>query len=82
MLTLDTLEQLATKLSNAVPGGADTIKTDLKNNFNAILQSTFSKLSLVSRDEFDRQTRTLAKARERLMELEARVRELETKNPL
>lgn len=79
MLTLDTLEQLAAKLSNAVPGGAETFKADLKNNFQAILQSTFTQLSLVSRDEFDRQTRTLAKARERLSELEARVVELETK---
>ncbi len=79
MISLDTLEQLATKLSDAVPGGAANFKEDLCHNFQAILQATFSKLSLVNREEFDRQTRLLAKARERLSELETRISELETK---
>ena len=77
MLNLDTLEQLATKLSNAVPGGAETFKTDLKDNFSAILQASFAKLNLVTRDEFDRQTQLLAKARGRLNELEEKITILE-----
>lgn len=81
MLTPDMLEHLAAKLSNAVPPGASALKADLQHNFQAILQATFAKLSLVTRDEFDRQTRLLAKAQERLNDLQARVTELEAKTP-
>lgn len=80
MLTLDNLEQIAAKLSDAVPDDIKNFKADLKNNFQAILQTSFAKLSLVSRDEFDRQTQLLTKSRQRLSELETRLAELETKN--
>ena len=80
MLTLDTLEQIATKLSDAVPDDVKNFKADLKNNFQSILQASFAKLSLVSRDEFDRQTQLLSKSRQHLNELETRLAELEAKN--
>jgi BMFP domain-containing protein YqiC len=77
MINLDMIEMLAAKLSNAVPGCADALKHDLQTNFKAILQSSFAKLSLVNREEFDRQCQALAKARTRLAELELRIQELE-----
>lgn len=77
MINLDIVEMLAGKLSNAVPHCADTVKTDLQTNFKAILHSSFAKLALVNREEFDRQCQALAKARARLTELELRLDELE-----
>jgi BMFP domain-containing protein YqiC len=47
-----------------------------------LLQSAFSKLDLVSREEFDSQMVVLARTRARLESLEAKVAEMEAKlNP-
>jgi BMFP domain-containing protein YqiC len=47
-----------------------------------LLQSGFSKLDLVSREEFDSQMVVLARTRARLEALEAKVAEMEAKlNP-
>jgi BMFP domain-containing protein YqiC len=52
---------------------------DLEKNFRGMLSSTFAKLDLVTREEYDVQMRVLARAREKLAALEARVAELEAK---
>ena len=50
---------------------------DLEKNFRALLASAFTRLELVSREEYDVQVLVLARAREKLAALEARVAELE-----
>ena len=45
----------------------------------ALLGSAFSRLDLVTREEFDVQRDVLAQARQKLGELEARVAELEAR---
>lgn len=50
---------------------------DLEKNVKAMLTQGFSRLDLVTREEFDVQTQVLAKTRAKLDELEARVAELE-----
>ena len=50
---------------------------DLEKNFRGLLSSAFTRLELVSREEYDVQTQVLARAREKLSALEARVAELE-----
>ena len=52
---------------------------DLEKNFRGMLSSTFAKLDLVTREEYDVQARVLARAREKLAALEARVAELEAR---
>lgn len=52
---------------------------DLERNVKAMLSQGFSKLDLVTRDEFDTQAQVLARTRLRLEELERRVAELEQK---
>jgi BMFP domain-containing protein YqiC len=52
---------------------------DLQKNFQGMLSSAFSRLDLVSREEYDVQAQVLQRAREKLAALEARVVELETK---
>lgn len=50
---------------------------DLEKNMKAMLNQGFSKLDLVTREEFEIQTQVLAKTRAKLEALEARVAELE-----
>ena len=52
---------------------------DIEKNVKAILASVFEKMDLVSRDEFDIQSALLARTREKLTALEARVTELEAR---
>ena len=51
---------------------------DIEKNVKAMLNQGFSKLDLVTREEFDVQTQVLAKTRAKLDALEARVAELES----
>jgi len=50
---------------------------DIEKNVKAMLTQGFSKLDLVTREEFDVQTQVLAKTRAKLEALEVRVTELE-----
>ena len=55
--------------------GQDMLQQQLKT----MLQSSFAKLDLVTRDEFDAQTAVLQRTREKLEQLEAQVAALEPK---
>lgn len=50
---------------------------DIEQNLKAGLTSMLGKLDLVTREEFDVQTEVLARTREKLAQLEARLAELE-----
>ncbi|MCG1043476.1 accessory factor UbiK family protein [Mycetohabitans sp. B8] len=52
---------------------------DVERNVKAMLSQGFSKLDLITREEFDIQAQVLARTRLRLEELERRVAELEQK---
>jgi BMFP domain-containing protein YqiC len=54
---------------------------DVERNVKAMLSQGFSKLDLVTREEFDTQAQVLMRTRARLEELERRVAELEQKLP-
>lgn len=71
------LDELAKQLSSVLPENVKKMQKDLEKNFHAVLQGTFNKMDLVTRDEFDAQTKVLARARKKVEEMEARVKELE-----
>jgi BMFP domain-containing protein YqiC len=73
---LDTLSSHASRLFG---GDSPLPRAELEAQFKALLQSGFSKLELVSREEFDSQMVVLARTRARLEALEAKVAELEAK---
>ena len=52
---------------------------DIENNIKAGVTSMLTKLDMVSREEFDVQSDVLARTREKLTLLEARLAELEKK---
>jgi ubiquinone biosynthesis accessory factor UbiK len=71
------IDDLTQRLAGMVPDSARTLQKDLEKNFRASLNSTFSRLDLVTREELEVQQAVLAKTREKMERLEARVRELE-----
>ena len=73
-----TLDDLAARIGKAVESSP---ARDIEKNVKAMLQSGLSRLDVVSREEFDTQAAVLAKTREKLERLEARVAELESKPP-
>jgi ubiquinone biosynthesis accessory factor UbiK len=50
---------------------------DLEKNVRVMMTSFFSRLDLVTRDEFDVQAKVLARTREKLEALEARLADME-----
>lgn len=74
MLNQKFFEDMSAKLNEAV---ANSPAKDFEKNARALLAQGFSRLDLVTREEFDVQAQVLARAREQLTALEARVAELE-----
>ncbi len=58
---------------------ADNPAKDLEKNIRGMLAGAFTRLELVSREEFDIQSQVLARAREKVAALEKRVAELEAR---
>jgi BMFP domain-containing protein YqiC len=73
-------ERLLTDLSARLAAlAASNPAKDLEKNFRGMLTSTFAKLDLVTREEYDVQVRLLARAKEKLAALEARVAQVESR---
>lgn len=73
-MNMSFLEELSSKLRETL---AKSPAGDLEKNIHALLQSAFTKLALVSREEFDVQTEVLRRTREKLEALEKKLTELE-----
>ena len=72
------IDDLARKLSEALPGGLRSLQQDLEGNFKAVLRSALGKLDLVTREEFEVQSAVLTRTRERLKDFEARIAAMES----
>ena len=68
------MEDLSSKLRETL---SKSPVGDLEKNIHALLQSAFTKLALVSREEFDVQTEVLRKTQEKLNTLEKQLSTLE-----
>ena len=75
----DVLNDLQSRVSDLLKNSP---ARDVERNVRAMLSQGFSKLELVTREEFDAQTQVLVRTRARLEELERRVAELEQKLPV
>jgi BMFP domain-containing protein YqiC len=71
------LSHLAKELAGAFPDNAKKIKKDVEKNVERLLQNTFNKLNLVSREEFDALSKVLIRSRKKLEDCEKRIKELE-----
>ncbi len=71
--------QQAVKL---VPDDMTRFQEDVEKNLKSALQAAFSKMELVSREEFDIQAELLSRTRALVEELEKKISDLEqTRNP-
>jgi BMFP domain-containing protein YqiC len=74
MLNQKFIDDVSAKLKDLF---AQSPAADIEKNLRALLQSGFAKLDLVTREEFDVQQEVLARTREKLIQLEAKVAEME-----
>jgi len=71
------IDDLARQISNSIPSGVKGLQQDIEKNIHTLLQGAFSRLDLVTREEFDAQSQVLLRTREKLQQLEKLVSELE-----
>jgi ubiquinone biosynthesis accessory factor UbiK len=72
------LEELAARLARVLPPGLRGLRSELEDNFRAVLRANLDRLELVSRERFDVQAELLARTQARLAELERRLAALES----
>ena len=77
MIDLRTIDELARRLRDTVPEDVRAVGDDLEANFRAVLSSTFDRMELVTREEFEAQKQVLARTRQKLEALERRLAEHE-----
>ena len=76
MLNNEKLRELSNKIREIVK---DSPLTDIEKNIDALLKSMFTKMELVTREEFDVQTEVLKRTRQKLEELEKKLSEIEAR---
>ena len=64
------LDEIARQMTAVIPADVNLLKEDLQKNFRTVLDNTFAKMSLVTREEFDAQRLVLNRTREKLEALE------------
>lgn len=77
MLNQNFFDDLSAKLKEVVNGSP---AKDIEKKVRAMLMQGFAKLNLVTQEEFEVQTQVLARTREHLSALEARIAELEARH--
>ena len=70
-------DEINAKISEIIAGSP---AKDIEKNIRAMMMATFSKLDLVTRDEFDAQVQLLQRTREKLDALEARLAQADAAN--
>ncbi|MBY0345971.1 MAG: accessory factor UbiK family protein [Neisseriaceae bacterium] len=78
MLNQKLFEEFSNKISEMM---ANSPTKDVEKNIKAVMASTFNRLDLVTREEFDVQQEVLIKTRETLSALESRLSKLEAATP-
>ena len=71
------IEEMASKIHAALPPGIKSLGEEVDKKVKQVLQAQLNKLDMVSREEFEVQTKVLLRTRERLVELENRLAQLE-----
>ena len=79
MIDPKAIDDLAKRFVETLPPGFRQFQADMEKNFHAALQTTFAKLELVTREEFEVQQEVLARTRAKRDELEKQMADLESK---
>ena len=76
----DTLEELTRRISSLLPSNVKHMQDDVESNVRSLLQSTLSKMNMVTREEFEVQSAVLQRTREKLEQLEQQVEKINANN--
>ena len=76
MLDNEKLSEISYKIREIVK---DSPLPDIEKNIDALLKGMFTKMELVTREEFDVQTEVLKRTRQKLEELEKKLSEIEAR---
>ena len=76
MLNNEKLNEISNKIRELVK---DSPLPDIEKNIDALLKGMFTKMELVTREEFDVQTEVLKRTRQKLEELEKKLLEIEAR---
>ena len=76
MLNNEKLSEISNKIREIVK---DSPLPDIEKNIDALLKGMFTKMELVTREEFDVQTEVLKRTRQKLEELERKLSEIEAR---
>ena len=76
MLNNEKLNEISNKIREIVK---DSPLPDIEKNIDALLKGMFTKMELVTREEFDVQTEVLKHTRQKLEELEKKLFEIEAR---
>lgn len=79
MLSNEFLHKLSSKAAGIFPA-ATSIQKELEGKLFELLQGSFAKLNLVTREEFDSQLEVLARAQQNILALEEKIAALEQQN--
>ena len=71
------IEAAISDITKILPEDLDILKDDLEKNVRATLNATFSKMELVTREEFDIQASLLSRTRAKLEALQKKLSEIE-----
>lgn len=66
-------DDLAKRLFAALPPSLQNIEKDIQQKFKEVLQTAFAHMDLVTREEFDVQSKVLARTREKLEHIQTQV---------
>jgi hypothetical protein len=75
MFRADKLNEISNKIKEIV---SSSPLGDAEKNIHALLKGVFTKMELVTREEFDVQAEVLRNTREKLNQLEAKLAELDS----
>ena len=74
MVDKQKIQDISKKIKDII---SDSPINDIEENINALLRGMFTKMDLITREEFDVQTGVLKKTREKLESIEKKLTEIE-----
>lgn len=72
-----TIDEITRRLADRLPEEMKTARAELETQFRAVLEATFNRMDLVTREEFEIQKKVLARTRQKLEALEAQISQSE-----
>ncbi len=70
-------DDISNRIAGSLPTGVQLLHDDFRKNIRAAVEASLRELNLVTREEFDVQTKVLARTRQKLEALEKQLAELE-----